>query len=63
MCLGVISLLFKDVKREETQYALLLGVSCIQLLTFTLAISEKEAMISCWTVGEKQERKDSSVKQ
>lgn len=51
------------MKREITQYALSLGFSCIQLLTLTMDISEKEAMISCWTVGEKRERKDSSVKQ
>lgn len=63
MCQGVIGLLFKDVKREATQYAVTLDIFCIQLLTLTLAISEKEAMISCWTVGEKRERKDSSVKQ
>lgn len=63
MCQGMIGLLFKDMEREATQYPVALGISCIQLLTLTLAISEKEAMISCWTVGEKRERKDSSVKQ
>lgn len=47
VCQGMIGLLFKDVKREATQYPVPLGISCIQLLTLTLAISEKEAMISC----------------